>query len=173
MEHTLDDGRLPGLTNLVVTPEMVEAAACLFESNGKRLLFADLYRAMAALAPVELVSEGERQAVRERDKAHGWIRSLEQILGYSPGERLTTGEILRLRQKKQHAEAFYVALTKGEIWHQTVQDMGVTEAQMTALGWVLHFQDFYWRPMRAAPAESKSTHNPFRVPVRDPRRMGP
>lgn len=52
-----------------VTAEMIEVGRRNAYGPGPDTFdFGAIYRAMAALAPVELVSEGERQAVRERDE---------------------------------------------------------------------------------------------------------
>lgn len=62
-----DDGR-PLPIETPVTAEMIEAGRCNAYGPGPGTFdFGAIYRAMKALEPVELVSEGERQAMQERD----------------------------------------------------------------------------------------------------------
>lgn len=62
------------LSTIPVTPEMIAAGYAMDQSMRSPLpdeapYFTAVYRAMAALAPVELVSAGELAALRERDEA--------------------------------------------------------------------------------------------------------
>lgn len=59
----------PG-AEISVTPEMIAAAEAVFHAHrGQPNRLAAIYRAMAALAPVELISAGELAALKERDEA--------------------------------------------------------------------------------------------------------
>lgn len=74
---------LPDLPGIPATAEMRAAGAVVYDAAREDFERSDLdaiYRAMAALAPVELVSEGERQAVRERDAANTRNRLLEATI---------------------------------------------------------------------------------------------
>lgn len=63
---------------VTVTAEMIAAGRAAFGYSNPALDYPSIYRSMHALAPVELVSEGERQALRERDEARALASQLEQ-----------------------------------------------------------------------------------------------
>lgn len=67
----------PRTGEAVVTAEMIGAGVQCALDHPPATVEEDvelIYRAMNAVAPVELVSEGERLAVKERDEAYGYLR---------------------------------------------------------------------------------------------------
>lgn len=75
MTDQFNDGmKLSMVGAIPVTPDMIAAGRYLLEtrSYGENhdALVADFYRAMGALAPVELVTTGELAAMRARDAAY-------------------------------------------------------------------------------------------------------
>ena len=67
------------VADILVTPDMIVAGRAAHGGTSEEWL-PRVYRAMHALAPVELVSEGERQAVRERDEARDHVQLLQEAV---------------------------------------------------------------------------------------------
>lgn len=138
----------------------------------------------AALAPVELVSEGERQAERERDIV---LRSLRS--GITPAGERRLGQVVALdgHATKLHDENERLCARNrlleatAEVRHRVLlramereAALMVENAELRSL--VAEFTELLGSIMDNQPTPSAarvSAHNPYSVPLRDPRRMGP
>ena len=124
-----------------VTPEMVAAGIVSYNEpmlDTEENDVIAIYRAMHALAPVPLVSDGEARAVRERDEARA--------------------ELVRTEAK--------VADLYGS-WNVSLSEIAVLRAELARA------HDLLAQRPAPVPDTPKPAHDPFNVPVRDMRRMGP
>jgi len=149
-----------------ITPKMSAAGADTIDHiNGysdlgiRKTICDRIYLAMHAVAPVELVSEGERQAVRERDEARAerdrWIDHTKFVLA----------DRLALRTELMAARD---ALASKD------DRIAELDSQLVAAVKRLKAQHDMWVGFAAASVPvSEPEPNPFRDFGHDPRRMGP
>lgn len=163
-----------------VTPEMIEAGRRNAYGPGPDTFdFGAIYCAMAALAPVELVSEGERQAVRERDEmltALNNIRERNTTLEAEVPGRVQL-EIAGLRVERDEALAMHdTAATRNRLLEATVEGqhrtmLAAQEREIALRTELMAAHD----KMAAVIANVADAPSPdwTRVPEPDRRRMGP
>lgn len=175
--ETPEEGAWPAVTapEIPVTPEMMAAGqvafgqtplVCTLGSVEDAVSF--VYRAMAALAPVELVSEGEIQAVRQRDEAlagseywaTSWRRERSERVAFRSELTASQAHIERL------LDANCALVSTNERLRDEIDALTVEKAS-------LHDMVTQFTTANVPDPSNESEHNPFRLRERDRRRMGP
>lgn len=133
----------------IVTSEMRESGLLVYKAARDDFEHSDIdaiYRAMHALAPVELVSEGERQAVKERDEANVRNAKLSEA----------NIELMKIVERQ--------AIALGDMCNVVASK----EARITELK-----EELVSRPAAFVdPGPEPLKHNPFREFPSDRRRIG-
>lgn len=153
---------------ITVSPEMIEAGRKAYErdeGDWPEELPA-VYRAMHALAPVELVSVNEERAMRERDAAITRLRSVERDL-----------ENLRACYRREIGGVKEAHDVRGQVLREAYEERDTAVRRCDALSVenaALHDRLAKFTAANVIPDTPKPLkHDPFNVPIRDPRRMGP
>lgn len=127
-----------------------------------------IYRAMAALAPVELVSEGEQQAVRQRERARQENQALGKLYCEATERNvyleavvanMPTADSVKEMLDGKDAE---IALLRQAL---AMKDARIGELKSVLASTPVAFED--------PDAKPEPEINPFRNFGHDPRRMGP